>query len=369
MITEMRMESAENEKSETPTNTPPPLVPGTTPPPDRYAVRALVDSRYDLQRLRISVGHRRLRVLRSWITELGGSGLDDAGIAKVISTTRIDRVYPAQKISEREVREIREELAKEIADEDAKAKKDPSYRRRTDFPEMVASKHTDEVFYLFADLVEKEKRIEAHLKPVAETTITGRWLLEQRGIAGVLACGLLSYFDPTRAAHASSYWKFAGMAVVDGHADKFVREKIIHPKGGPCKVCDCSKFALAETVVRPADDEEIEICTCGHEKKIPGHAPFSENAKVMCWRVADSFIKSNSPWKRLYDEAKIRYLAKFGTGPGQKDHAHKAAMRVMIKRFLVEFWKIGRAEAGLPVDDPYILGPGGHTRREPDVGI
>ena len=340
------------------------MPPGPAGTPQWYAVRALVDSRYDLQRLRISVGHRRLRVLRSWVTELSAKGMDDAAIAETITQQRIDRVHPAQKVTEREVREVRVELAKEVAEEEEKAKKDPSYRKRTEFPEMVASKHTDEVFRLFAAILSDEERIEETLEPVAKSTPTGEWLLKQRGIASVLASGLLAYFDPTRARHASSYWKFAGLA--PGH-DRLVRERVIHPRGGPCRVCDCRKFSLVETIERD-DEAEVQMCACGHAAKEPGKkAEFSQTAKVMVWRVADSFIKSGSPYKRFYDEAKAKYLERWGTKAGQRDHAHKAAIRVMVKRFLIDFWKVGRMEANLPVDDPYIFGPGGHTN--PDAGV
>lgn len=339
-----------------------PELPASGPPPDWFAVRALVDSRYDFQRLRIAIGHRRLRILRSWITELQRTGLDHDDIASLISNTRIDRVYPPQKVTASEVRDIVEELAKEAEEEAGKAKEAPDYKPRTDYPEIRATKHTDEIFYLLRDLEEKEARIEKHLKPVAESTITGHWLLEQRGIGPVLACGLLAYFDPARARHASSYWKFAGLAVSNGHADRLVAAKVIHPKSGPCRECDCTKYE-ADPV------SEDELCTCGHALKIEGQkAPYSKMAKWLCFNVASSFLKSGSPYKRVYDEAKVFYLAKYGTKAGQKDHAHKAAMRKMVKRFLVEFWKVGRAEAGLPIDEPYIFGPGGHSNPEPDLG-
>lgn len=337
-------------------------------PTDWFAVRALVDSRYDIQRLRIAVGHRRLRILRSWLKELRAAGLNDAEIAKEVTEHRIDRVYPPQKVTEREVRETFEAMLKEAEEEAEKAAKDPTYRRRDQFPEIRATRHTDEVFYIYGDLLEKEIRIEKHLKPVAESTVTGRWLLEQRGIGPVLSCGLLAYFDPARARHASSYWKFAGMAVrADGRADRLVAAKVVHPKAGPCRECDCAKY---EADPAAEDEEDEALCTCGHPLKVEGQkAPYSKQAKWLAFNVAQSFIKSGSPFKAVYDEAKVRYLAKYGTKGGQRDHAHKSAMRVMVKRFLVEFWKIGRAEAGLPVDEPYIFGPGGHTNPGPDIAL
>lgn len=348
--------------SETPPNAPNPIP--STEKPNGFAFRALVDSRYDMQRLRIAVGHRRLRILRSWVTELKKMGMDYAQIAHIINTTRIDRVYPAQSVSEREIREVDEELQKEVADEMEKAEDDPTYHPRTNYPEISATKHTDEVFFLFADLVDKEKRIESHLKPVVDASVTGRWLISQRGISYILAAGLLAYFDPARARHASSYWKFAGVAVdKQGHADRLVAAKVIHPKSGPCKECECPKY-------NPDPSSEEGMCACGHPLKIEGQkAPYSKMAKWLAFNVAQSFIKSGSPYKHLYDESKVKYLAKYGTKGGQRDHAHKSAMRVMVKRFLVEFWKMGRAEAGLPVDEPYIFGPGGHSNPEPDIGI
>ena len=365
VTTEERVEPASEVSASVPNSTTPPIepvVPGIERP-DWPIIRSIVDSRYDVQRLRIAVGHRRLRILRSWVVELREAGMDHAQIAKVINTTRIDRVYPPQTITEREVREIDEELRKEMEDEAAKSKADPTYHPRHLYSEIHATRHTDELFFLYGDLVAKEVRIERYLKPFANSTVTGRWLLAQRGIGPVLACGLLAYFDPEKANHPSSYWRFAGIGVMDGHAERLVAAKIVHPKKGPCKECDCPKYAEDEA------SEHDDMCTCGHPLKVAGErAHFSKTAKFLVFNVATSFIKQGSPFKTVYDASKVKYLERWGTKNGQKDHAHKAAMRVMAKRFLIEFWKVGRAEAGLSVGVPYIFGPGGHTDPEPDIG-
>jgi len=67
--------------------------------------------------------------------------------------------------------------------------------------------------------------------------------------------------------------------------------------------------------------------------------------------LAPCLLKSNSPWKRLYDDYKHRKTsAGWGTSDG---HRHNAAMRYMTKLFLQELWIKWRELEGLPVTPPY----------------
>lgn len=67
--------------------------------------------------------------------------------------------------------------------------------------------------------------------------------------------------------------------------------------------------------------------------------------------LAPCLIKANSPWRKFYDDYKHR---KASAGWGKSDgHRHAAAMRYMVKMFLLELWKEWRTLEGLPVTPTY----------------
>lgn len=49
------------------------------------------------------------------------------------------------------------------------------------------------------------------LQVVAKRTRTGRWLMELKGVSGVLTSGLLASLDVRKAATAASFWRFMGL--------------------------------------------------------------------------------------------------------------------------------------------------------------
>jgi len=171
-----------------------------------------------------------------------------------------------------------------------------------------------------------------------------------KGIGPILAGGLLSYFNPYEAEHASSFWRYAGLHVVNGKAPR--RE---------------------------------------HGKKIS----YNPKAKVLCWKISDSFIKQRTPFYRdIYDKAKNKENEKLGNPlenpencPYYKEclqklkkkaqklgrerkptpcklHIHYRAMRKMAKRFLADFWVAWRRLEGLTVTEPYAIAILGHGLEE-----
>lgn len=127
------------------------------------------------------------------------------------------------------------------------------------------------------------------------------------GIGDGLAAWLLALIDITRCNSPSGLWKYAGMAVVGGHADR-------RRKG----------------------------------KKVT----YNPRLKAVCFLIGEAFLKHNSPYRRLYDEKKAYYVA--NRPDWNPKHRHLAAMRYMVKIFLVHLWLRWRTLEGLPVTEPYV---------------
>jgi len=152
------------------------------------------------------------------------------------------------------------------------------------------------------------------------------------GISTLTASKLLYLVkDVTRFSNPSKLMKYAGLAVVDGAPDRLKRGVEAH------------------------------------------YSP--ELKSLLLGVVGDNFIKSNSQYRKVYDERKA-YTAQnrpeWGVNPktkkeNYKAHYHADARRVMVKRFVVEFWKAGWLAAGLePPTEPYAVRILGHDL-EPDV--
>jgi len=137
-----------------------------------------------------------------------------------------------------------------------------------------------------------------------------------RGIGPGLAAKLIAMIDITRSPTVSALWRYAGQAVIDGAAEKPVKGQ---------------KLA------------------------------YNKRLKTTCWLIAGSFLKSASPYRVIYDEARLLYDR---THPEwTKGHSHNAALRKMSKLFLSHLWAAWRELEGLPVTPPYIDRDGNDNHR------
>jgi len=164
-------------------------------------------------------------------------------------------------------------------------------------------------------IAKAEHKLEAQYKEIIESWASGykvyEWLDSIRGIGSVLGGGLLATFDVRKTKHISSFWAYAGLGVVDGHAPKRTRGEKLN---------------------------------------------YSTQARTLCWKVADSFIKQRTHiYRDIYDITKAEETAKLKDSgeKGWKQHADLRARRKMVKAFLADFWVAWRKSEGLPVDPPY----------------
>jgi hypothetical protein len=162
-----------------------------------------------------------------------------------------------------------------------------------------------------------EHKLEAQYRGIIKEWATGynrkvyEWLDSIRGIDAVLGGGLLATFDIRKAKHVSSFWKYAGLHVVDGHAPRRTKgEKL----------------------------------------------GYSTQARTLCWKVADSFIKQRTHiYRDIYDSTKAEETIKLKNS-GDKDwkgRANNRAKRKVAKEFLKDFFLAWRKIEGLSYDPPY----------------
>jgi hypothetical protein len=92
---------------------------------------------------------------------------------------------------------------------------------------------------------------------------------------------------------------------------------------------------------------------------------YNARLKSVCYLISTSFLKTRSPYRVVYDDAKTQYERTKVTGNKETDwtpaHVHMASMRKMVKVFLAHLWVTWRTVEGLPTRALYVHEYLGHT--------
>lgn len=169
----------------------------------------------------------------------------------------------------------------------------------------------------FARFEELEAEADADLAELVKEIAIVRQMRAVKGVGPTLSAKIVAMIDIGRADTVSALWRYAGYAVIDGARERPVRGEKLH---------------------------------------------YNSRLKTALYLLAGSFLKANSPYRQIYDDARAHYGA---NRPDWTDgHRHAAAMRKMIKIFLSHLWVRWRALEGLPTRAPYAMEYQGHTSYE-----
>lgn len=192
---------------------------------------------------------------------------------------------------------------------------------------------------------EWEKKIKEQLEK--EYSEMWEWFSKIKGISHVTAGKLLAWIDIKDTPTVSSLWRYSGMGYI---------------KNG-------------KAVRRRKNMSKKEAEKCGN--------PYLK--KEILGVLASSFIRQNTqPYRDIYDNEKERQLKReyekgelkerYGRPYKKKDvhitqgHAHRRAIRKMMKIFLQHFWVEWRKVEDLPVTEPYVKAKLNHKNLiEPSV--
>lgn len=195
-----------------------------------------------------------------------------------------------------------------------------------------------EAFQNLEEMVSKDMAREVRPYPIYER------LIRVKGIGDTLAAKLISQIDIERAQTAPALWRYAGYGTVFAGVT-FECGHTVAERVGTCPVCG---------------NENITNVQYDREKREKGvKSAYNGTLKTDVYLCALSFIKSNSPYRRLYDEAKLKYAQT--RLDWTKAHQHQAALRVMVKVFLDHLWRVWRELEGLPTRPPYAIEHLNHT--------
>jgi hypothetical protein len=263
-----------------------------------------------------------------------------------------------------------------------------SYDHRANDPNRTANLSADDKEFM-ETLASESSRFEKSVLKYAAKKMDGHeiyeWLIEQRGIAATFAVIFMGYIDIEKTPTASALWSLCGLSVVNGKAVRRVKgEKIRY---NPHLKSRC--YLLGESFLkarnehwRPYYDDykarkQREICKCmlcggtglfASEDDPPTVSGVTEVPPEGVLEVAidreleadvDAEIAAEraavGKGKKVKKPKKCGRCDGTGTAPwGRSDkHVHMAAMRYMVKMFLIELYRRWRTYEGLEVRVPY----------------
>lgn len=193
----------------------------------------------------------------------------------------------------------------------------------------------------------EQKLAKAIKKYVEQTDEWNLFLKNIKGCGPILAAILITEIDIKKANTVSAIWQYAGM--------------------NPAKNIKGRKYVNGKVIVT---DDLIR-----GDKLTKGYlAPYNKFLKTaILGKLGDSFLKTNSPYRKYYDDYKERlsHSDAISTSTGKpwkectKAHRSAAANRHMCQQFLIDYYRAVRQIYGLEVRVPYseeYLGKMHHTK-------
>lgn len=287
----------------------------------RQTLRTMVRGTYDLQKLRIEMGNRLCAAYRTRLgIEPGESEAeeDNKEAAKVLDALRA------------QFKQITDGVKREL----------PPLSKFT--PGPLISSYTE--LCLVAEYLELEANEEKHFRRLGtileEFPIYTTFLKHVKGCGPAMSGVILSEFDISKARYPSSLWQYAGLGVE-------------HDGRGTSK----RKEHLVSITYTDKDGKEAQRMGIRHNNWL--------KTKLL-GVLAGSFLRSSSPYRVHYDNYKHRLESSTGDwSERSKLNRHRAALRYMVKMFLLDLYKAWRAVEGLPVHPPYQEAKLGHVHGSP----
>jgi hypothetical protein len=304
-------------------------------------LRAMVRGAYDLQQLRMQSG---LRLCANFRAKLKAQGADTEDEADAEEAEK--KKESAIKLIKAEYRRLTDGITSE------KGRVAMGKLDLTGSPLISTAAEFALVSSYIALESQEAKQFRDLTGTLEEIPIYRNYLVNVTGIGPAMAGVLVAYFDPKRARHVSSFWKYAGLDVAAGSGRSRREEHLV----------------------------EREYTDRNGETKTRLGVTYNPFLKTKLMGVlGPSFLRSGSEWRNFYDDYKNRILSdpariKITVNEWKKLHKankadaggavdlknywtpgriHTASTRYMVKMFLQELWVNWRKFEGLPVTLPY----------------
>ncbi|MDI9433109.1 MAG: hypothetical protein QM570_15440 [Planctomycetota bacterium] len=219
---------------------------------------------------------------------------------------------------------------------------------------------TDAGMLVFVELYEEQLGHEEHMakvigKLVAQHPLWPAFLEHVRGCGPLMSAVILAEFDPHKARHVSSFWKYAGLDVAgDGRgrsrrSEHLVERDYIDKDGKAAKRQGVTFNPFLKTkmvgvlgssfIKQPAEECKYRQVYDDYKHRLESHPLYGVQ---------------NDERRKAEAKAQKKKYAPVG-------HRHNMAIRYAVKMFLADLWLAWRLLEGLPVTPTYHEAVLGHT--------
>jgi hypothetical protein len=233
--------------------------------------------------------------------------------------------------------------------------------------DKVMPSHLSYYEYFFNRALEDEEKVRDIIRYEVSQFEIFDYMEKIKGLGSNISAYLLSMIDITVPKTPSALWRYSGYGVGWYYQDG--EGKIVAPQQG-------YKFEK-----RFVNDQEVKVKIVSipspefdwklvqvRDRAVTGWLlPYNKRLKTHLYNLGRSFLKSNSPYRLVYDLAKEQYINRgivekevTGKSVWNKAHADMAAQRKMLKVFLCHFWLTWRIVENLPVTNLYVHEKMGH---------
>lgn len=289
---------------------PPPVL--TESGRQRQLLRSMVRGAYDLQKIRIEQGNRLVAQFKSKLGHRPG-------------TKEVDSIDEEGQDVIKDLKASFKILTEGVARELPKKEEWKGDNLIATFAEACLLHQ-----YLVIEKAESAqfRRLETLLE---EFPIYTEFLQQVKGCGPAMSAVIISEIDISKAQYVSSLWKFCGLDVVTVNDEGQGRGR--------------RKEHLR--TIQYIDKD-------GKEAQRPG-ITFNAFLKTkMMGVLATCLIKANSdPYRKVYDDYKVRLENHPKWKDRSKGHRHNASMRYMVKNFLMNLYAKWRPLEGLEAHPPY----------------
>ncbi len=278
--------------------------------PVHHPIRTIVRGAYDIQKLRIQTGNRIVAQFKAKLGQRPGH------------TEAEDIDEEGQEV----LKDLRAEFSKMM--DGVKSVKLATFKASP----LISSFTEFSLLQQYFDLEQTEKQHFKNLEKIlAEYPVFTEFLDKITGIGPAIAGVIVSEIDIRAAKYASSLWSYAGLGVETDGRGTSRRQEHLHD------------VAYTDKEGNPQTRKGIRF------------NPFLKTKLVGV--LGASFLRcANSPYRQIYLNYKNRLQNRPDWADKTKGHIHAAAIRYMIKIFLIHLYEAWKDIEGLPRLQPYSEG-------------
>lgn len=221
------------------------------------------------------------------------------------------------------------------------------------------------------DLLGIEKKLFGQMKRVVKHHPAWPWAGSVKGIGPTLSTKVLGLIgDIEKFPTISKLWRFSGYAVIDGKIDRPVKgQKLVYNRTLKTALYNCGdSFVKSRSPYRDIYDQAKAKYRQKRQVR-----PMLQHCRDELYQILDEFeipadhpelLRETEDGKKEWD--KLIKLTNRAAG-AEKDHAcwsdghvDNAGRRKMVKLFLSHLWMVWREAEGLPTSDPFVIASPDH---------